>query len=198
MSNEENCSVVFIKQDEGWMPVDLKQSVADTAPEPLKTLFNRLIEASKIAEDFDLYCIFSISLDGKTFNLEGFATPGAHKEDVVIPASVSSAVLIGLSLFLGDSACCGLLTGNYSAICCDEEGNVYVKYINKKDVEQMSDKSVCVYVYDKNCRFVGSYSTVDESFINKDGKKIKLDEKSEGVVKRCFELRRDDEGEDKK
>jgi hypothetical protein len=198
MNKEDACSVVFIEQQDGWVPVDLKEEVAETSPEPLKSVFNKLIQASKIAEDFDLYCIFSVSLTRGVMTLEGFATPGEHKEDVSIPASVSSAVLTGLSMFLGDSVLCdGLFNGSYSLICSDEDGNAYMKYTNIKDSDQMSDKTVCAYAYNKDCRFIGSYSTVDNSFIDKDGKTIKLNEKSERMVKQCFEFSRNGEGESK-
>lgn len=184
----DKCSVVFVSGPGGWTPVDLVDSVVENVPELLKNICNRLIKASKIAEDFDLYCMFLLDLDNCMLKLDRLLTSANSEEDVEIPASVASAVLVGMALFMRREYL-PQLVGEFKELDLPEPSEYrFVVYRNSKDNESMSDVSLCVYAYTKDCRFVGSYSLVDDCFLDKDGNKIDIEGKNGEVIRSCFDI----------
>lgn len=195
MSDKDKCSVVFIRQFDGWFPVDLTEDTEGSAPSALADLIKKLRQASAVSEDFDLYCVFMLDMDDGGLWLETLTAGESSDDPVVIPATVSSVVLVGLSMLLGHTNVKGL-RGDYEKLEVPvDDGNIYVKYTNNKTSDGMKDECTCVYAYSKDCRFVGSYSTVDGFFIDKKGEKVEINGENQRVAEACFRLDRRSEDE---
>lgn len=186
------CSVIYFKNNQGgWDPVDLTEKVVNTMPEYLKGFCSPVLEAAKIAEDFSLYCVFSLDLSGGVLMLRGFASADAgESEEEAVPKALATAILTGIALKLGTPTVSLFLKGaEIKTIDVPKaEEYTYIKYEDVIDTEGMKDASVCIYVYSPEFRYVGSYSLEDGCILDKNGKKVNVEEDNEKFIRELFRL----------